>query len=88
MGWAVRFAGHQRMSGFQAEMWNIHDRSGVVSDNGQSVSAGNRLQPFARLEHGERAQKPGGVQNIIVSHDASDRRDVSSCPQGCDFAVG
>lgn len=52
----------QRVTGFCAKMRHIHDGSGIVGAQVKHFAGRQSKQSFARLQHGQRAQKAGGIE--------------------------
>lgn len=66
---SAQITGHKFVSGFGTEMRHVHDGGGIIGQHRKSVAWRQRLQPLARLEHWQGAQKPRRVEKIdIVTH--------------------
>lgn len=50
------------MPGLNAEMRDIDDGRRIIGAHAQNLARGQRLQPFARLKHGQWAQQSQGIQ--------------------------
>lgn len=67
------FAAEQGVTGFIAEMRDVDDGCRIIGQHMQVAARRQRHQTLARLENGQGAQKPGGIE--MIAH----VRDVFRC---------
>ncbi|MFT7440754.1 MAG: hypothetical protein ACI83E_002253 [Sulfitobacter sp.] len=61
-----------------AKMRDIDDRGGIICLNFQYPTRGDRLQTFARFEHGQGAQQPRRIKDMFIIHKSQIRQMFQS----------